>query len=287
MRRAWQGLPVTELHSPDGACAVVADHGAHVLSWTPAGDAASEALFLSAATGGGDGVAIRGGVPVIFPQFAERGPGRRHGFARIRPWRQIFAGIEEGVAVARYCLTDGDLQPGDLPSGEAIHGPGRFLLEYSVAVHGAELHLALTVSNTDSRAWGFMAALHTYLAVTDVAQVALRGLRGLRYLDQTAAGAEVIQQVETLTISGEVDRIYADVNAPLELVDGDRCISLNQTGFADAIVWNPGTIKDAALSDLMPGDGHRFLCVEAGTVLQPVTLAPGASWQASQTMRVC
>jgi glucose-6-phosphate 1-epimerase len=56
----------------NGATALVALHGAHVLSWIPADG--RERLFLSERAKCGGGAAVRGGVPVIFPQFAERGP---------------------------------------------------------------------------------------------------------------------------------------------------------------------------------------------------------------------
>jgi glucose-6-phosphate 1-epimerase len=275
MRRLWQDLPVTELRSPDGACASIADHGAHVLSWKPAGPDAQEALFLSAATGVGDGIALRGGVPVIFPQFAEHGAGRRHGFARVRAWRQQFAGIEAGRAVARYQLTQDDLQQGDCDF--------RFTLDYEVALQAGELELTLTVTNTDQAKWQFTAALHTYLAVSDLAQVKLHGLQGHAYGDYTDGGAQKNQREEALVIDGEIDRIYTDIDAALQLVDHGRSMTVSQSGFTDAVIWNPGAHKAAALKDLTPGAESRFLCVEAGAVLRPVMLASGATWQARQT----
>ena len=68
---------------------VLHPYGAHVVSWTTAdGD---ERLFLSPRSAYSEGAAIRGGVPVIFPQFNQRGPDfdvPRHGFARNRRWRR-------------------------------------------------------------------------------------------------------------------------------------------------------------------------------------------------------
>ncbi len=65
------GLDAIELIAPDGARAVLALHGAHVLSWIPAGG--TEQLYLSPQSEFSLGQAIRGGVPVCFPQFATRG----------------------------------------------------------------------------------------------------------------------------------------------------------------------------------------------------------------------
>src|SRR5499427_4845923 len=61
--------------------------GAHVARWTPRGQ--RPVLFLSSKSLFTPGMAIRGGVPVIFPWFgprAEGKPGPAHGFARISEW---------------------------------------------------------------------------------------------------------------------------------------------------------------------------------------------------------
>src|SRR6185295_5784580 len=81
------GQPAIALQTPDGARATVLLHGAHVVSWQPAGR--GEMLYLSPKAVAGDGRAVRGGIPVIFPQFERRGPLPRHGFARNRAWQLI------------------------------------------------------------------------------------------------------------------------------------------------------------------------------------------------------
>ena len=78
------GQPAMHLRAPDGAQATVLLHGAHTVSWIPAGD--QERLYLSPLAVAGPGQSVRGGVPVIFPQFNAQGPLPRHGFARDRAW---------------------------------------------------------------------------------------------------------------------------------------------------------------------------------------------------------
>jgi hypothetical protein len=92
------GLPVVRLLAPDGASATVALHGGHVLSWVPAGG--RECLYLSPRSGYAPGQAIRGGVPVIFPQFSDRGPLKRHGFARVVPWQLTQQSTADDAATA-------------------------------------------------------------------------------------------------------------------------------------------------------------------------------------------
>ncbi len=73
-------LDALELHTADGASATISLYGAHLLSWQTADG--RERLFLSERAVLDGSSAIRGGVPLIFPQFAARGNGQRHGFAR-------------------------------------------------------------------------------------------------------------------------------------------------------------------------------------------------------------
>lgn len=274
--QAWAEINVTELQCPDGAVVVIADHGAHVLSWRPAGK--TDAMYLSADSGFGAGSAIRGGVPVIFPQFGEMGTGKRHGFARVCDWRRSFAGIVKGRAVARYALSECDIDP--------AYWPHRFALDYEVAVQANQLQLSLSVTNTDTHDWSFNAALHTYLHVGDVAQIGLSGLQGLRYVDKVSGAQDQLQQEASLRIVGEVDRVYGGVHAPLTLHDGAGSVTIRQSGFVDAVVWNPGTEKAAMIGDLTPGASTSFVCVEAASVLVPITLAPGASWRGSQFLEL-
>jgi len=275
MRRAlWNGVWVTELESADGARATVADHGAHLLSWTPAGG--RPALYLSGKSGYGGNAAIRGGVPIIFPQFGERGTGRRHGFARTAAWEAHGAAMEDGQAVARYRLTH---------EGDAIW-PHRAELHYTVACVAQELRLTLEVKNPSPESWQCCAALHTYLRVADIARTTLSGLRHADYLDQAKGGVPGRQEEGLLAVDGEIDRIYQAVAGPLTLDDCERGIVIEKQGFADVVIWNPGEAKAAALSDMPAGDFRAFLCVEAAAVMQPVTLQAGASWTGVQRFAV-
>ena len=56
-------------------------------------------------------------------------------------------------------------------------------------------------------------------------------------------------------------------------------------GFRDAVVWNPGATLAASIGDLGAGEHLRFVCVEAATVMEPVTLAPGEQWVGVQRLQ--
>lgn len=271
--RPFAGQPAVQLRAPDGASAVVLLYGGQLLSWIPAGGV--ERLFLSERARYGEGASVRGGVPVIFPQFNERGPLPRHGFARNRPWQVVRAetGADDALAV---------LQLADDESTRALW-PHPFVLELTVCIRGDRLDVELAVGNPGTEGFAFMAALHTYLRVAEVEGARLSGLRGRRYED-FAAGRMRSDEEPTLRIEGEVDRVYFDAPSPLELADGPRRLLIEAVNFPDVVVWNPWEDKGAALADLAPADFRRFLCVEAALIGKPVALEPGGQWWGRQTL---
>lgn len=257
--------------------AIVATHGAQLLSWQCRG---RERLYLSPRAEFAPGRAIRGGVPVIFPQFADRGPGQRHGFARLRDWDWVRADGAGGEAPARarFVLRE--------DADSLRDWPLRFRAELTVALSEGRLSIALQVANTGAQAFAFTAALHTYLRVDELADTRLLGLGHRRYLDSTRGGTTAIQPDGPLRFVGEVDRVYPDVESALQIVDGAGAVDITQTGFRDVVVWNPGAELAAGLRDLGAGEQRHFVCVEAACVAEPVQLMPGALWQGLQTLTV-
>lgn len=267
-----------QLVAPDGATAALSLQGGHLLSWRPAG--APEQLYLSPRSAFTAGQAIRGGVPVCFPQFAERGPLPKHGFARTLPWELVSLeqGRDDALAVLR------------LRDGEATRAlwPHAFELELSVRIGGRELDVELACENTGDAPLQFSAALHTYLRVADLDAVSVEGLAGLRYWDSVKQ-AEALQRMDLL-LTGEkgvldLDRIYFGVKErPLLVTEDRRQVAVRQQGFDDAVVWNPGPERCARLADMPPEGWSEMLCVEAACVGRPVELQAGESWVGRQSL---
>lgn len=263
------------IDSADGARGAISTHGAHLLSWQPAGG--GEWLYLSGRAQAGPGQAIRGGVPVIFPQFAGEGPLPKHGFARGLPWALIAHGRDDaGRGYARYALTDSD-------ATRAIW-PHAFVAELTVTLGGTQLQIALQIHNTGNATFTFTAALHSYFRVGTVADARIIGLQELHYRDSANGNAACVEREASVAVIGEVDRIYFNAPASVELRDGSRALRVVQHGFNDLVVWNPGAGKAAALADLDPGGWQQMLCIEAAVISTPVTLAAGAEWRASQIL---
>ena len=263
-------MPKVVLTAPDGAHAQVYLHGAHVTSWVPMGG--EERLFLSRKAEFRPGAAIRGGVPVIFPQFAREGPLPAHGFARVTTWE--FAGVEASTA---------RLQLRDLETTRRIW-PHAFLTELAVTIGGRQLMLGMSVTNMGDGPFSFTCALHTYLRVSDIHGVVVEGLGGIRYRDQAAGRVERVQTEPELRFSGPVDRVYFEAPSALVVRDAERITHVTSSGFPDVVVWNPWVERGAALSDLEPEGYRRMVCIEAAVIGTPITLAPNERWQGSQTL---
>lgn len=265
------------LKASDGASAALYTQGAHLCSWIPAGG--QEQLFMSKSSELREGVAIRGGVPIIFPQFAALGSLPKHGFARTARWRLLRSGqTQQGAGQAVFELQE------NIKS--LLLWPQVFKAELTVTVMADSLQLDFSVVNRGDTAFSFTCALHTYFAVQQIAAVQLHGLQGVFYRDSVSGISNCLDSAAWLTVQGEVDRIYANIPAAIELRQPQQTTVITQTGFSDAVIWNPGAEKGSSLSDLEPEGYQRMLCVEAASIMQPVRLAAGEAWSGSQSMRV-
>ncbi len=196
--------------------------------------------------------AIRGGIPVCFPQFAQYGPLPKHGFARTSLWRHRGGG--------EFVL---DVAP-DAWSG----WPHACSLMISVDLGPETLMVTLAVDNVGPEPFVFTSALHTYLLVDDIELVTIDGFRE-----------------SPLFFDGEVDRVLVASPAPAMVrSEGLTQFVCAQTGFLDSVVWNIGEAKAAGLSDLGVGQWRNYVCVEAAVVERPVSLDPGARWRGSQIL---
>lgn len=255
----------------------VIDHGANVMDWQPRGH--GPVLFASSKAVYAEDTALRGGIPICFPWF---GPGREpgspygHGFARTAAWNLVGNDITEEAQTVSYRLSHDDASDG--------YWPHQFWAVLT-ASFGVELTVSLSVTNLDTQAFSYEAALHTYLSVGSIRDVRIEGLDGAELIDKTAGGT-VRTQVGPLTFTAETDNVYAS-RGPVTVVDsaGGRDIVVATSGASHLIVWNPWEEKAAGLPDLGAGEWERFVCVEAGRVFDgAVHLEPGESHTLSTTI---
>lgn len=255
-------------------------HGAHVISWRPAGN--EEVLFLSSKSRWEDGQAIRGGIPICFPWFRGKGDDPHapaHGFVRTRSWQ--ISSIEEnhsGVAVSMLIESDEQTRR---------WWPGEFRLAHRVTF-GSELKLELTCMNTGKAPLCFEEALHTYNRVADVGAVRLQGLDNARFLDNSDSNKEK-SQLGDVIIASQTDNAFINTQNPVDLLDPQlrRRIRLQKANSNTTVVWNPWQEGAGKLRDLGEGEWRQFVCVEASNIrASAVTLAPGQEHTISAVLSV-
>ena len=223
--------------------------------------------------------AIRGGIPLCFPQFNQRGPLPKHGFARNLAWaaQAPLSDTEQDATVLRLRLHSS-------PTTRAIW-PHDFKAQLALTLGEGLLRVQLDVYNTGKTLWEFTTALHTYLAVDAVESTRLEGLEGCARWD--AVRDQHGLQSGAVTIAGEYDRVFRAPVQPMRLHDGPHSLQISQSqSLGSTVVWNPGASLSSRLPDL-PADGYRsMLCVEAAQIDELVPLAPAERWQGWQELRV-
>jgi len=260
----------------DKATAGICLHGGHVISFKPEGQEdliwmSEEAIFDGKA-------ALRGGIPICWPWFG-RIAAPAHGFARNSEWTLLeHRENENGVIV----------ELGLLPSESTLAvWPHQFQAHLLVEI-GDELKVTLDVTNTDSQAWTFSGALHTYLTVGDIAQASTTGM-GPEYID-SLKGGEICQGGDTLQLTDTIDRVYTQPTEQITVQDPvlKRSLVVENQGHNSAVLWNPWAEGAQSMGD-MQDDGYKtFLCVEsslhAPSIEQGKTLQPGESHQLITTV---
>lgn len=251
------GLPVVDI-ATEKATARVYLHGAHLTAWTPAG--AEPVIWLSPASRFESGTAIRGGIPICLPWFGKGLGGDRepaHGVARIQPWELIDASDADGtVALNLRLQEDGWSASLTIEVGETL------LLELTTANHG-DTNLQIEE------------ALHTYFAVSDVAQVSIEGLEGAAYFDKVTGDRAT--QDGPVTFTGRTDRVYESEDE-VRIVDAGRTITVEKHNSANTVVWNPWAETAAAMEDIPNDAWPGFVCVETANVGgNAAILVPGTS----------
>ncbi len=250
----------------DKAIAGIALHGAHVVSYKPAGK--EDLIWMSSNTPFDGKAALRGGIPICWPWFGKIAePG--HGFARINEWKLAeHRESEEGVIIVLELEESSDT---------LSIWPYKFKNRLYVEI-GDELKVSLEVNNTDEKAWTFSSALHTYLNVGDVAQISTTGM-GAEYIDKLQ-DSKICTGGDSLVLTDTIDRIYTTPEAQITVTDPvlKRALTIENSGHNSAVLWNPWSQGSISMAD-MADDGYKTMfcvestihapCLSAGETLQP------------------
>ncbi|KAK6260598.1 Aldose 1-/Glucose-6-phosphate 1-epimerase - like 2 [Theobroma cacao] len=281
----WNGIDKVVLRNPRGASASVSLHGGQVTSWR--NEQGEELLFTSSKAIFKPPKAVRGGIPICFPQFGNCGSLEQHGFARNKIWT-----IDENPP---------PLSPNDShgksfidlllkPSEEDLKCwpySFEFRLRVSLAADGSLTQIS-RVRNVNGKPFSFSFAYHTYLLVSDISEVRIEGLETLDYLDNICQKERFTEQGDAITFESEVDRVYLSTPNVVAVLDHERkrTYVIRKEGLPDVVVWNPWEKKSKSMVDFGADEYKQMLCVDGAAIEKPVTLKPGEEWTGRQELSV-
>jgi len=246
------GFEYIEINN-NSASAKIALQGAHIFDYAREGE--EPILWLSEISDFEYGKSIRGGIPVCWPWFGlhkdESLP--QHGFARTSIWKLINTDESD---VNRTELT---FTLYSTPQTMKLW-PYKFELELKVAV-SEKLTMELKTTNIDDKAFPITQALHTYLAISHISDVSIKGLDKKPYLD--ALTMEQKKQNGEITFEGEVDRVYQEVDREILLEDKNRTIKIENEDSSSVVVWNPWIEKCRRVSAMKPSSYESMVCIES------------------------
>lgn len=265
--RDSHGLPEIRLRHASGAEARILEYGAQAVSWKDA--AGRERFFMSREARFEKGKPVRGGIPVVFPQFCDNGPLPMHGFARIHDWAFVDAGITgAGGVFATFELRDSAATRAIWKHEFATRL--QFVLDSGFAVEW-------TVANTGAGPFSFHNALHTYFLIADIRRTSVRGLGGAY---SPRGGARTAGPGGEIRFDCETDRVYEGAPDALSLLDeaANSRLLIAKQGMADVVVWNPWIDKARRMEDFGDDEFERMVCVETGNIGEAIELEPGRAW---------
>jgi glucose-6-phosphate 1-epimerase len=271
-----------------GSTVVVSSYGAHVLHYSSPADAKDDLVLQPKASSIPEGTQsqgvdrspianshlwlsptavwqgqqpIRGGVPICWPWFGKMTADLvaqvpadllattklpNHGLVRTRFWQKTSEQILEDRVSIEFSI-----EVNDVPW---LHSP--IVLRYQI-----RLDHQLTLTLTCDAVIPQQAALHSYFAVSDSQTVAVSPLPQ-QYYDKVIDGQGHSNQ-QTLRFEGEIDRVYPDTAALINLKDGHREVQISQQGHDASVLWNPAAEKAAASADIPAELWSAFVCVES------------------------
>lgn len=155
--------------------------GAHVTNFTDC--KGNSIIFLSKKTKMDGKTAIRGGIPLIFPQFNKRGSLPKHGFVRTSMWSFIGRAISSEEVMVTFCLKNND---------ETMKiWPHPFELEYTLHLSAMKLTTEMKVINSGEESFKFHALFHNYFNVPDIIKSTITGLKTAKYYTTVEKGESI------------------------------------------------------------------------------------------------
>lgn len=262
------GLVYIDIDRPC-ASARIAIQGGHLINYTPKDEA--PVVWVSDQAQYTPGKAIRGGIPVCWPWFADHPTDTdkpAHGIARTsNNWQVVAIDELHGDGTEVYLALNSDTLTRKVwPHHFAVH------MTYRI---GKTLEAELAVFNNDRESFDYTAALHTYLHVGDSRKAHISGLDGCEFIDKVDGG-QIKTQDGDIRFASETDNVYLNTDSTVTVHDPvlNRRLVVEKAHSNTTVVWNPWSEKAAGIGDFGDEEYLQMLCVEAANFADDVITVP-------------
>lgn len=233
-----------------------------------------ELLFLSKKAIFDSRTPIRGGVPIVFPNFgySEKSYLPKHGFARISNWnlKKKWNKLNNSgiiLELRNNCFTQ-------------QFWNYQFTLLYTIILNHNNFSTELTIQNQDQLSFEYQCLFHNYFKISNLSRLRIANLDDVSYLDQLTR--EKKSHSDEVVIDGEIDRIYEPTNNCVSILDESKIIKVKTDNKSEVVVWNPWEKKSRSLGDFEDDEFLNMICVEPG-ILTPTTLKP---WETASLKQI-
>ena len=217
----------------------------------------------------------RGGVPILFPQFADRGHLKKHGFVRNLNWQLITDAQSLESHQLTYRL---QIQEKDIPEW-----PYCANLELSLNATVNDVEISLMICNNGPNPFSWTGGLHPYFFLSNLLDTSIKGLQNQRVSNRFDQDQQ-IHSAELLTLSNKPLESLFHTSTPLQIISPKQHFDLKSEGFTEWMIWNPAEQGADDFIDIPLADWKNFLCVEHVIVSKPLQLLPQASFTGKLTI---
>lgn len=231
-------LDILEI-SHSSCVAKIALQGAHLFHWQP-NHTHQPVLWLSEIEPFKAGNAIRGGVPICYPNFGAGLDGTKspfHGTARISLWDLVDYAVDKNGVYLAFRLAE----------------------KAKVEMYLGETAEVRFTQRDDEPS---QLALHSYFNLADITQTTVSGLPN-RCFDKLTNSEQVVENPRK--IAENVDCIY-QIEQPISIIHDHgyhRQIEVEHQNASEMVLWNPWHKPTGAMSE---GGYRTMVCVETARI---------------------
>jgi glucose-6-phosphate 1-epimerase len=212
-----------------------------------------------------DSVPIRGGIPIIFPQFGNNGFLKKHGFVRDLEWKKVYSSSNQYQKKASYSLNISKLSNPDWGYEALVKVTFKIITYTSIC-------LKLEIFNIGEDSFSFTGGFHPYFSIKNRSSLQILGLEDSLFIDTDS-------NISTFNLNDNsgLERLFL-TNSNIEVHTGFYRLLLSNIGFNNWMVWNPGFLGAKSIPDLPNEDWDKFVCIEP-ICHKSVVLAPDEKFE--------